>query len=348
MVAITDVAARAGVSTATVSRYLSGQAVRAAEQIRAAIVELDYSPSRTARALKSGVTYTVAIVVPDITNPFFASVVKGIESASRQGPYNIFLYNTDEDADREQQVIGTVVSQVDGIILAPTNEQDQTPELVRRAGIPLVFIDRTLAHGDEFDSVLVDNVAGGAAAARHLLDFGHQRVAIIAGPLDTTPGRERAEGFTAEVERRGLTLPEEYRRISDFRQTGGYRETMALLALPNPPTAIFSSNNAMTIGALKALNDMSVSIPDEMSFVGFDDLDLAELLRPPLTVVRRAAAEQGVLAMRLLLKRLSGMTDRPRSITLDTELVVRASCAPPPGSPAGAPRKAGSPRKDRP
>jgi LacI family transcriptional regulator len=343
MVAITDVAARAGVSTATVSRYLSGQPVRAADRIRAAIADLDYSPSRTARALKSGVTYTVAIVVPDITNPFFASVVKGIESMSRQGPYNISLYNTDEDPDRERQVIGTVVNQVDGIILAPTNEQDQTPELVRRAGIPLVFIDRTLAKGDEFDSVLVDNAGGGAAAARHLLGLGHQRIAIIAGPLDTTPGRQRADGFVTEVERAGVPLPEDYRRISDFREAGGYRETLALLALPAPPTAIFSSNNEMTIGALKALNDMSVSIPGEMAIIGFDDLDLAELLSPPLTVIRRAAGEQGALAMRLLLKRLSGVRERPRSITLDTELVVRGSCGPPRDSTA-MPRREGAPR----
>ena len=346
MVAITDVAALAGVSTATVSRYLSGQQVRAAERIRSAIAELDYSPSRTARALKSGITYTVAIVVPDITNPFFASVVKGIESMSRQGPYHISLYNTDEDPDRERQVIGTVVSQVDGIILAPANEQDQTPDLVRRAGIPLVFLDRTLSQGDGFDSVLVDNEGGGAAAARHLLGLGHQRIAIIAGPLVTTPGRQRFAGFTAEAERRGAALPDEYRRISDFREAGGYRETLALLALAKPPTAMFVSNNKMTIGALKALNDMSVSIPAEISIIGFDDLDLAVLLSPPLTVIRRDATEQGALAMRLLLKRLSGVRDRPRSITLDTELVVRGSCAPPRDSTAmpsheGALRKKG-------
>lgn len=327
-VAISDVARRAGVSTATVSRYLAGQGVRAAAAIEAAVAELDYVPSTTARSLKSGVKYAVAMVVPDVTNPFFASVVKGAEMAARQSPYDIFLYNTDEDLEREQKVIRAVVQNVDGIILAPTNEQDETPALVRAAGVPLVFIDRTLAAEDSFDSVLVDNVGGASSAAKHLTGLGHRRVAVIAGPLNTTPGRQRYEGFVAECERHGVDIPEALRRVSNFRESGGYDEMLALLALPTPPTAVFSCNNSMTVGALKALADMRVSVPTELSIIGFDDLDLAPLLSPPLTVVRRGAAEQGSLAMRLLLKRLAGGVERPHLVTLRTEFVERGSCAP--------------------
>jgi len=342
MVAISDVAARAGVSTATVSRHLRGQLVRSAEAIEAAIAELDYTPSSVARSLKSGVKYAVAMVVPDVTNPFFASVVKGAETASRRAQYNVFLYNTDEDPAREQKIIRAVVHNVDGIILAPTTEHDEAPAIARKAGVPLVFIDRTIATdaGDGVDTVLVDNTGGAAAAARHLIDLGHRRIAVIAGPLDTTPGRERYEGVLGECRRRRVPIPEQYRRMSDFREDGGYQQMLALLALETPPTCVISCNNSMTVGALKALADMRVSVPEELSLVGFDDLDLAPLLSPPLTVVRRDAVAQGSLAMRLLLKRLEGETGKARSITLDTSLTVRGSCAPPPADGRPARRKA--------
>lgn len=339
MVAISDVAARAGVSTATVSRHLSGQKVRAASSIDAAIAELDYAPSSVARSLKSGVRHAVAMVVPDITNPFFASVVKGVETAARGSRRNVFLYNTDEDPARELATVRAVVNEVDGIILAPTTEHDAAPAIARQAGVPLVFIDRTITTDDDasagVDSVLVDNAGGAAAAARHLIDLGHRRLAVIAGPLDTTPGRERFEGVLAECKRRRVAVPDEYRRVSDFREDGGYQQMLAMLALETPPTCVISCNNSMTIGALKALADMRIAVPDEVSIIGFDDLDLAPLLSPPLTVVRRDAVAQGSLAMRLLLKRLSGEATRARSITLETTLVVRGSC----GQPASTRRK---------
>lgn len=328
MSTINDVARLAGVSIATVSRFQRGEKVRAAERIRAAIDELDYRPSLTARSLRSGIKHAVAVVVPDVTNPFFAAVVKGVESVSRDSPYNIFLYNTDESAQREDAVLADLVWQVDGIILAPSTEQVQTPVHAQRAGVPLVFIDRTLADGERFDSVLVDNYGGGRQAAEHLLELGHRRLAIIAGPLNTTPGRQRYEGFVDTVEAAGIDMEDEYRQVADFRESGGYQSALSLLGLTQPPTAIFSANNLMTIGALKALNDMGARVPEDLSLIGFDDLELAPLLRPALTVIERSDVQQGVLAMRLLLKRLEGNADPARTITLETRLVKRASCAP--------------------
>lgn len=328
--AMSDVARRAGVSVATVSRYLSGQPVRAGARIEEAVAALHYVPNVTARSLRSGVKFAIAMVVPDTTNPFFAAVVKGAEMAVRQSPYNIVLYNTDEDVVREQHVIRSVAENADGIILAPACEQDMAPQLVSDANLPLVLVDRTLeADEHPFDMVLVENSDGAAAAARRLCQLGHRRVAIIDGPLDTTPGRERDAGFIGECARYNVEVTGQYRRISDFRESGGYHEMLALLALPEPPTAVFSANNSMTVGALKALADMRVSIPGEISIIGFDDLDLAPLLSPPLTVVRRDAVEQGALAMRLLLKRLAGRSDRPHQIRLRADLVERGSCAPP-------------------
>jgi LacI family transcriptional regulator len=326
---INDVARRAGVSPATVSRYLRGQRVRSEDAIRAAIKECDYWPTAAARSLRSGVHYAIAVVVPDITNPFFAALVKGIESVFQAGPYSVLLANTDESSELEDTLLADLVRRVDGVILAPATEQDETPLLVREAGLPVVFVDRELK-GASFDSILVDNVDGARQAARHLLDLGHRRIAMISGPLNTTPGRGRYEGFVAELADHGIELDDQYCKVADFREKGGYDAMLHLLALTERPTAVFAANNVMTMGALRALHSMRVQVPGEMSIVGFDDLDLATILRPPLTIIDRPMVQQGVLAARLLLTRLiDHSTEEPQRVVLPVRLVERGSTAPP-------------------
>ncbi|WP_344057039.1 LacI family DNA-binding transcriptional regulator [Microbispora corallina] len=348
VVTIHEVAARAGVSAATVSRFLRGRRVRASAAIQTAVDELGYSPSAAAQSLKSGRTYTIGVVVPDITNPYFAAVVKGMESVTRTEPYRILLANSDESGEREDDVIADMVRRVDGIVLAPATEQDRTPLNVRDAGVPLVFVDRDLADGEDFDAILVDNAGGARQAAEHLMGLGHTRIAAISGPVDTTPGRRRREGFLETLAAAGIGIAPEHDLIGDFREQSGYQLTLSLLSLPEPPTAVFTANNLMTLGALKALHDMRVGVPDEISLIGFDDLDTGPLLRPPLTVIDRPMVEQGVLAMRLLLRRLDPrhVDDMPRRVVLGTKLVDRASTAPPRTSPAGtaAPSPAGRTR----
>jgi len=194
--------------------------------------------------------------------------------------------------------------------------------------------------------VLVDNAGGAAAAANHLLDLGHERIGFICGPLDTTPGRGRHEGFRTALEGRGLELDPDCLQIGDFREQSGYQSALRLLALERPPTAVFAANNLMSIGALHAFHELGIRLPDDLSFIGFDDLDLCELLASPLTVIERPMEEQGALAARLLLNRLSGRpgTSR-RRIVLETRLVIRRSCAPLVPRIAAAPRLAagGSP-----
>ncbi|HLH57840.1 MAG TPA: LacI family DNA-binding transcriptional regulator [Streptosporangiaceae bacterium] len=327
---ISDVARRAGVSTATVSRFLRGQRVREEAAIRQVIDELGYRPKAAARSLRSGVHYAIAVVVPDVANPFFADLVKGIESVCRGGPYNVLLVNTDESVELEDAVVGDILQRVDGIILAPATEQDKTPDRIKESGVPVVFADREL-RGQRFDSVLVDNAEGARSAAGYLAGLGHSRIAIISGPLNTTPGRERHDAFVTAVEDLGGQIPDEYRQISDFREGGGYQAMLRLLALPQPPTAVFCANNLMTVGALKALNSMRIRVPQDLSIIGFDDLDLAPLLWPPLTVIDRPTVEQGVLAARLLLARLAGQGDpEPQRVVLSTRLIERASCTIPP------------------
>ena len=181
-----------------------------------------------------------------------------------------------------------------------------------------------------FDAVLVDNAGGSRLAAEHFLDLGHRRIAIVNGTLHSTPGRQRREGFLETLKSHGVEPPEAYQEHGDFREEGGYQAVLRLLALEHPPTAVYITNNLMTMGALRALHDIGVRVPGQLSVVGFDDLPLASLLLPPLTVVDRPTEDQGALAMRLLLRRLHDNQDSmPRRIVLETKLLVRGSTAPP-------------------
>jgi len=339
MATIYDVAAHARVSTATVSRWIAGQPVRADEAIRQAVEELGYTPSVAAQSLKSGRRGAIGVVVPDVTNPFFASIVKGLEQASRGFGYRMLLANSDESGDLEAQILADLAGRVDGFILAPAHEQDRAPLKLKEAGVPAVLVDRELAGGESFDVVLVDNEGGARSAATHLVSLGHQQIAMINGPIDTTPGRGRRNGFVAGLDQAGVALDPAYDMAGDFREESGRQLTLQLLAAPRPPTAIFSANNLMTVGALKALQDMRVRVPADISILGFDDLLLGSLLQPPLTCVERPDVEQGALAMRLLLSRLAdGNSDGARRIVLDTHLLVRGST----GAPSTVGRRKGA------
>ncbi len=330
MPTIYDVADRAGVSTATVSRWLAGQPVRAAEAVRQAVEQLGYRPNQTARSLKSGRRGVIGVVVPDVTNPFFASVVKGLEQASRGFGYRLLLANSDESADLEAEVLQDLTGRVDGFILAPAHEQDRAGAQLRAAGVPAVLLDRELSDGEDFDVVLVDNEGGARRAAEHLVCLGHTRIAMINGPGDTTPGQGRRKGFLAGLAGKDQELEPAYDLVGNFREESGRQLALQLLASPHPPTAIFSANNLMTVGALKALQDMRIRVPQDVSIVGFDDLLLGSLLRPPLTCIDRPDVEQGALAMRLLLSRLAdGVLDDPRRVVLETRLLVRESTGAP-------------------
>jgi LacI family transcriptional regulator len=328
-----DVAARAGVSIASVSRHLRGHNVRRAEAIDQAVAALAYRPSIAARSLQSGVTRTIGVVVPDIVNPYFAAVVKGAELVSRGAAYTLVLCNTDEDPRREAKVLESLDGRIDGLLLGPVTEHSETTEGLRQMGIPIVLIDRRVGTPMGFDCVLVDNHGGARRAIEYLVGLGHRRIGLISGPLESTPGRERHEGATSALKDAGIEQEPDLIQIGDFRTPGGYQAALRLLALSCPPTAIFAANNMMTVGALRAFHDTRVRVPGELSFVGFDDLLLGELLEPGLTCVDRPMEEQGALAMRLLLGSLDGRpASEPRQIIMETTLKVRGSCGPPRGS----------------
>ena len=328
-VTITDVAKRAGVSVATISRYLSGFTVRNSEEIREVISELNYRPSAAARNLKSGRTGIIAIVVPDVTNPFFASIVEGAESAVGDDRM-VLLVNTGATREREEKALSQLFGRVDGVIMVPSTEEQIAPAFFSQFGLPIVFVDRVTHDGDRFSSVLAENVKGAEIATTHLVNYGHKAIAMIAGPHSSTPGKKRAEGFYSAMEHLNLTILPEYFIESDFSEAGGYAAMNQLLQLETPPTAVFTANNLMTIGALHALREASVSIPEQISVIGFDDLSFADLISPPITVISRDARLQGSQAMQLMLNQLDRTgAIQPEHSMVDVHLVKRGSCAPP-------------------
>ena len=328
-VTITDVAKRAGVSVATISRYLSGFTVRNAEEIRDVINELNYRPSAAARNLKSGRTGIIAIVVPDITNPFFASIVEGAESAVGDDRM-VLLVNTGAVREREEKALGQLFGRVDGVIMAPSTEDEIAPAFFSQFGLPIVFVDRVAQDCERFSSVLAENEKGAQLATEHLIGHGHRLIAMIAGPQSATPGKRRADGFRQAMKRAHLEVSEDFLIDGDFTEAGGYQAMKYLLSLATPPTAVVTANNLMTIGALRALREADVSIPDQMSIIGFDDLDFAKLINPPISVISRDARLQGSQAMELMIRQLdSAAATQPEHSMVDVHLIERGSCAPP-------------------
>ncbi len=269
--------------------------------------------------------------MPDITNPFFAEAVTGIESSSRDDLYNIFLCNTGESAARQTDVLDSLVGRVDALVLAPATESPDVPKALETMGVPVVLLDREFADRSLYDSVLVDNEGGAASAARYLAQLGHTRIGLISGTLSSTPGRTRHEGFLRALADEGFSLPRDYVRVGDFHEVDGYLATQSVLSLPVRPTALFVANNLMAVGALNALRESRLRLRDDISFVSFDDLPFARLIEPTLTAVVRPTVEQGALAASLLTERLRGEAPATaRRCVLETSLSVRGSCGPPP------------------
>ncbi|CAB5239442.1 unannotated protein [freshwater metagenome] len=328
-VTITQVAERVGVSVATVSRFLSGNNVREEDAIREAIAQLNYRPSAAARNLKSGKTSTIAVIVPDIANPFFASIVRGAEKAAGE-KFMVLLVNTDGNPNREERILTQLFGRVDGVIMVPLTEDEVAPTAFGKFGFPIVFVDRISKESHEFDSVLVDNVKGSRLAVEKFIALGHTRIAMIGGPLDSTPGKLRRDGFHAALKKAKIENNPEYFVEADFNQVGGFAAMTKLLDLDNPPTAVLSANNLMTIGALEAIKSRGVCVPEELSFIGFDDIEMATLLVPPLTVVSRDVESQGAEAMRIMINRLDPNNRlSPQHKMIDVKLIERGSCSNP-------------------
>jgi LacI family transcriptional regulator len=330
MATIRDVAKKAGVSVATVSHVINGTRKVAPEteaRVRRAMEELGYQPNTIAQSLRKRITYAIGILVSDITNPFFATLVRGAEDAALEAGYSVIVCNSDEDPQKEDMYIRALWRRrIDGMLIAPTRDGTSSAlqELVRRK-LPFVFVDRK-AKGIEADAVLSDNIGGAYLATKHLIERGHKRIGIVLGIPGATTTEERFAGYRQALNEEGVLCSDELVAWGDYRVEGGRAAAAQLLSLANPPTAIFSTNNQMTLGVLQELFLRRISVPDKVAVVGFDDSEWAEMVVPSLTVVAQDPYEIGYRAFELLLARLNSRNgSEPKEVRVPIELRVRGS-----------------------
>lgn len=334
MATIADVARLAQVSTATVSRVLNGNTEVdpvLAERVRGAIDTLGYRPSRIARSLRTRRSTVWAVIIPDIRNPFFTDMVRGIEDVAYAHEHSLVLCNAEGDLEKETRYLTLAMDEhMAGIVLAPASPQLTDLAAVRSAGIPVVSVDRRLAD-PSIDQVLIDNAGGAALAVEHLWSQGFRRIACISGPADLSTGADRLAGYRAGLDAHGAPTDDALVRHGDFHEESGYRAMTELLALPQPPDAVFVANNLMTLGALDAIAAAGLRVPEDLAVVGFDDMSWAPLLRPPLTTVGQPTYQLGAETAGLLLSRIGGYGGSGRTVELPAQLFVRASSVPVPG-----------------
>ena len=329
-VTIKDIAKHAGVSTATVSyvinrtKYVSPELT---ERVQNAIEHLGYRPNRIARSLRIQNTTTVGLIISDIQNTFFTSLVRAVEDVAYEHNHSIVLCNTDETVEKEDLYIDLMLAeQVAGVIISPARETENSIHRLIQANIPVVAVDRRIPDLD-VDTVLIDNVSAACEIVSHLIEDGHRRIGALVGPSDITTGRERYQGFVMALATHHLPLLPELVRIGLPRESFGYRATMELLNLPEPPTALFLGNAYLALGSLKAIHQQELRIPEEIALVAFDEMEWTSLVKPGLTVVAQPIYELGKVAADLLFERLENNDLPPRERILEHTLMVRQSCA---------------------
>ncbi|MEM3485530.1 MAG: LacI family DNA-binding transcriptional regulator [Candidatus Methanomethyliaceae archaeon] len=325
-------AKHAGVSVATVSHVINGTRKVAPEtkaRVRRVMEELGYQPNVIAQSLRKRATYAVGVLVSDITNPFFATLVRGVEDAALEAGYSVIVCNSDEDPEKEDIYIRALWRRrIDGMLIAPTRDGTcpALQELVKR-NLPFVFVDRK-AKGVSAPAVLSDNVGGAYLATKHLIERGHRRIGIVLGIPGATTTEERFAGYRQALEEAGIGFSQDLVVWGGYRIEGGRKALVELLSLSHPPTAIFSTNNLMTVGVLQELFRRNVKIPDEVAVVGFDDLGWAEIACSSfITVVAQRPYMIGHTAMELLLKRFggSGPVRQYSEVRISVDLLIRGS-----------------------
>lgn len=332
MVTIKEVASRAKVSVGTVSNVISGLVPvgpRLRDRVEKAIAELNYHPNYVARGLRTKQTHMLGIVISDITNPFFPLLVRGAEDAASKHGYLLTTFNTDDLPERERQVMGVLRSRrADGILLvvAPSTGTDHIQGAID-AGIAVVCLDR-VPKGIQVDAVTVNNLKGAEMCVRHLIQSGHTRIGIITGPLVLQTARDRFRGYENVLRENGLTLDRGLVREGNFRVDSGYRLGKDLCLSGARPSALFVTNGMMGAGVVKALRELGVEYPRDMSLAVFDGLPWSDIFRPDVTSVVQPSYEMGFRGAELLIRRLQGkLPGRKVKAQLELELKVGDSAA---------------------
>jgi LacI family transcriptional regulator len=328
-----DIAREANVSQSTVSRVINksphvSEATR--KRVQKAMARLGYAPNAAARTLITGRSNLIGLVVSNITNPFYPEVIETIVATAAEDDYNVILCNTQESLKLQTAYLELLIEhQVDGAIL--TSSLLDNEGLLAQLGtdrIPLVLVNRTVG-GLGVDSVHMDNTAAGILVARHLVDLGHHAIAFVGGIEATSTNSARLAGLRNELHALGIALPDEYVVHRAFTRASGYELTQQLLALPRRPTALFCGDDLIALGAMDALLDAGLRVPEDVAVVGVDDVQAASLRQVALTTVRQPTAEMGRRAVQLLLERMRGASgSEPIEIVLRPRLIVRRTSGP--------------------
>lgn len=333
MATIRDVANRAQVSTATVSAVVNDSAYVSPElraRVLAAINELNYAPSQAARSLKRGRSQLIALVVADLANPFFARLVWAAEAAVAAWGYSLVLFNSDEKPENERRILARIRAlSCDGIILVPVDiAASQQPRDSEGEPIPTVLFGRTV-EGQKTDTITIDNVSAARQVTNYLMDLGHTRIGTITGPLHLTTGRGRLDGMLEAMRARGLEPAPSHVRPGEFREDTAYSVARELLTLSEPPTALYVANGVMALGVMRALADLGLKCPDDISIASTDTIPGIGGLRPRLTRTEHPVIDMTNEALRLLVDRINrGNRMDARNVVFQPSLVVGESCAP--------------------
>ena len=324
---IRDVAKKAGVSVATVSRVINNKdkvSEKTEQTVRQAIKELSYQPNSIARSLSSRKSNIVALIVPSINNSFFPEVARAVEDIAQLNGYKVFLCNTDDSREKLVDYLDSLGSQfVDGLIIDSHNITREDLSDLSRLGIPVVMIDRVIDDGD-YTSITVDNRAGGRLATEHLLEVGCKKIAHVQGPKNEMNSVQRMWGYRDKVSKFPW-FDESWIANAEFSVKSGYQATKELLMRHEDIDGVFASNDLIAIGALKAAHEWGKKIPNELAIVGFDGIDMSELTVPGITTIQQPIYQIGELAMQELLSQIKNSNVKPKKYTLDIELVIRES-----------------------
>jgi LacI family transcriptional regulator, galactose operon repressor len=327
---IREVARLSGVSVATVSRVLNGTAPVAEEtrrRVLAGVRKLDYAPNAAARTLVRRRSQVVGVVVdtgaehPDLKHPFFGDVLAGLKQALGARDYDLLIFTGEQGFARR-----ALQHQVEGLVLMGVDRRDRNLQAALRRRLPLVMVDLDV-RGRRAGYVTSDNVDGARAATRHLARLGHERIATITGLAHTKPAIDRLRGYREELAAQRLGYRDTYVRAGDFYASSGHEQMHRLLRLRRPPTAVFAASDEMAIGAIGAIHEVGLAVPEDVSVVGFDDIESAALIRPPITTVRQDKVALGRVAGDALIALVEDESARPPAVSLPVELVVRRSTA---------------------
>ena len=333
MPTIRDVARLAGVAPITVSRVINNAGYvseNTRRRVTLAVSKLGYVPNTLARSLRSRQTRMLALVLTDITNPFWTTVARGVEDVANAAGFNVILCNTDESEAKQDKYVHAILQRrVDGVLLVPVRNNAEPVRFIQRQKVPLVILDRRLS-GVTADVVRGDSETGSYRLVQLLLSLGHERIAMLSGPRDVSTAEERVIGYRRALEEAGVRFDPALVLYGEFSLRSGAEMAQQVLAMTSRPTALFAGNNFIAIGSLKTVREAGLRVPEDMAMVAIDDLPASLIIDPFLSVAAQPAYEMGQRATELLLARLAGQApEQAQEIVLPTEVIVRRSSGDP-------------------